>query len=766
MKKAGDNLLMFNQYLKEESEARVMIRGKSFNILLNLFIFFIFILLINISFISASQKYTLKVTGEHPFYVIDDIINEETNIINVNDDIDEVMQVGSDEESKNLVENKNEDKTNGIWKTADELKVGNFLLTEDGKKAKVTSLKKINEDAEVYNLEVDGVNTYYANDVLVHNKPVPNVCEIPNSQTRTALRINTLKLEYDPVSGTTRYVDDFENPIRIIDVNKEGQSYIMIIKNALGEIVFEKEVIAITDNAGTVMAVHDGENGRRIIMRKETDDLTYINEKGFTEPLLDNKGKPVIIYNKNWKVKLASGLSEPCSECGCSSDGSGARETVNRKLAETVRNPNSAQPMAETAAAHLARDNEWIIHVVLKKYRTVWGQIEINQVLYDELVQTGKSELMIAVLEWKPSDGDLTNYLFRRVGKVIRDNTSMNELIRMASRRRYACQFPELEDGKFEDFIKAKPLTLEGRVEIESCNPLDRLKLENEALLEKTYGGTWITIDVYQPHRRAEYFVTVLQNEKGVKKYILFNKCADEKIVFDNQDLELLNIDQQNIIKRYVLGDTYEEIGDFLGINDVTAKTRFLSGLNALKNLENIAAQAKQFAKERLGGEFSVIGIRYDNCGCGKSDFLVILKTHEKIVNPFEKPPEIEYRRKGGSKIIRVTEFNINEIGLTEIEKFIIRQKLNEMKKTPIYEQVVVLITAQGKKIIVNNRLYTYLTSHEIDALLAYVNGVAFNDIKTYMFDIGRKGSRLNCFTMMRAVNTAIEKIIELSQNQ
>ena len=67
---------------------------------------------------------------------------------------------------------KNEDGT-GEWKAASNLKAGDELLSEDGKKVKVSEVKveKLAEEITVYNLELDEVHTYYvAGGVLVHNR--------------------------------------------------------------------------------------------------------------------------------------------------------------------------------------------------------------------------------------------------------------------------------------------------------------------------------------------------------------------------------------------------------------------------------------------------------------------------------------------------------------------------------------------------------------------------------------------------------------------
>jgi hypothetical protein len=162
MKRKVKELSLIDDSLRSDEGARVCNSC--------LWILFILILLININFISAGEKYTLKVTEEHPFFVVDNIndFNEETDIINVNGDIINVMQVGNGGAGES--ENKGKKNANGIWKTAKELQIGDSLLTDNGKKAKITSVKEIEEDVEVYNLESAIYNDYIVEgDVIVHN---------------------------------------------------------------------------------------------------------------------------------------------------------------------------------------------------------------------------------------------------------------------------------------------------------------------------------------------------------------------------------------------------------------------------------------------------------------------------------------------------------------------------------------------------------------------------------------------------------------------
>ena len=61
----------------------------------------------------------------------------------------------------------------GIFREVRDLRVGDELQTlKDGKleKKTITSLKRIDEKTDVYNMTVDNTHTYFANDFAVHNK--------------------------------------------------------------------------------------------------------------------------------------------------------------------------------------------------------------------------------------------------------------------------------------------------------------------------------------------------------------------------------------------------------------------------------------------------------------------------------------------------------------------------------------------------------------------------------------------------------------------
>ena len=117
--KIEDKVLSYDSTLKKNVDAKVT----------NIFKF-----LRNDYFIikTNSSNEEIKVTGEHPFFVRDN------------------------------------------WVLVKDLKVGDELLSDTGKKTKIIEITPVhaNNPFEVYNLEVDGSHNYYANGMLVHNKPL------------------------------------------------------------------------------------------------------------------------------------------------------------------------------------------------------------------------------------------------------------------------------------------------------------------------------------------------------------------------------------------------------------------------------------------------------------------------------------------------------------------------------------------------------------------------------------------------------------------
>jgi len=59
---------------------------------------------------------------------------------------------------------------NGEWKHAGEIKIGDFLLTQDGVKERVITLKYVPEWLLVYNIELNNYHTFFAEGIYVHNE--------------------------------------------------------------------------------------------------------------------------------------------------------------------------------------------------------------------------------------------------------------------------------------------------------------------------------------------------------------------------------------------------------------------------------------------------------------------------------------------------------------------------------------------------------------------------------------------------------------------
>ncbi len=59
---------------------------------------------------------------------------------------------------------------NGIWKQAGEIDQGDILIDKNNDPITVESIEKIENLSTVYNLEIENYHTYYAEDILVHNK--------------------------------------------------------------------------------------------------------------------------------------------------------------------------------------------------------------------------------------------------------------------------------------------------------------------------------------------------------------------------------------------------------------------------------------------------------------------------------------------------------------------------------------------------------------------------------------------------------------------
>jgi len=62
---------------------------------------------------------------------------------------------------------------NGGWTSAGDVRVGDRLFSLNGEDVPVVSIEKIFSQVPTFNLEIGMYHTYFANHVLVHNKPLP-----------------------------------------------------------------------------------------------------------------------------------------------------------------------------------------------------------------------------------------------------------------------------------------------------------------------------------------------------------------------------------------------------------------------------------------------------------------------------------------------------------------------------------------------------------------------------------------------------------------
>jgi hypothetical protein len=61
-------------------------------------------------------------------------------------------------------------RTNGAWVSSEDIRVGDELWDERDELIRVQSIETVNRGVRVYNIEVEGTNTFFIDGVLVHNK--------------------------------------------------------------------------------------------------------------------------------------------------------------------------------------------------------------------------------------------------------------------------------------------------------------------------------------------------------------------------------------------------------------------------------------------------------------------------------------------------------------------------------------------------------------------------------------------------------------------
>jgi hypothetical protein len=103
----------------------------------------------------------------------------------------------------------------GEWIKAGELEVGDVLFTSDGKKARIITIEEIDEKVSVFNINVDGQSNFFANSILVHNKPLEN-------KLRTLDSVGDNKLDDAAVLLRREYSRDYWNKFnRGIEISEQ-----------------------------------------------------------------------------------------------------------------------------------------------------------------------------------------------------------------------------------------------------------------------------------------------------------------------------------------------------------------------------------------------------------------------------------------------------------------------------------------------------------------------------------------------------------------
>lgn len=145
----------------------------------------VILLMMNIS----AASYELKVTEEHPFYVVSGMSSVVSGATN-----DERATTDS-----------------GKWVSAKELNVGDNLITDNGKKAVITKITDVvlDEPIPVYNLEATPFNDYVMEgNVVVHNS---NIIDFQISVLIDKVNLETLsKQELNILDLATRHLEETE----------------------------------------------------------------------------------------------------------------------------------------------------------------------------------------------------------------------------------------------------------------------------------------------------------------------------------------------------------------------------------------------------------------------------------------------------------------------------------------------------------------------------------------------------------------------------
>jgi len=136
----------------------------------------------------------------------------------------------------------------GKWIPASALNVGDELITSSGQKVKIISIEDVSEPVEVYNLHVGWPNTFFVNDVLVHNKPVKN--NLINEFETSYEKYSVNKLQYEHDLETWKDFDGNEYPPYLSKVDENGRRYFIDYEEKFNDLIQSRpgSIIEVTSH--------------------------------------------------------------------------------------------------------------------------------------------------------------------------------------------------------------------------------------------------------------------------------------------------------------------------------------------------------------------------------------------------------------------------------------------------------------------------------------------------------------------------------------
>jgi hypothetical protein len=169
----------------------------------------------------------------------------------------------------------------GKWKQASELKISDKLMTKDKTNLPVYSISYVDEKTKVYNLEVENTENYFAEGILVHNKPP---CFAGDTQIRTpegSVAIKDLKIG-DVVLSYNEQTKELETTKVTETTEHLTDNYLIINKN-----------LKVTSNHRMLI------NGKwqEIGQAKIGDSLIGSNSQSKPISSIENVNEEIKVYN-------------------------------------------------------------------------------------------------------------------------------------------------------------------------------------------------------------------------------------------------------------------------------------------------------------------------------------------------------------------------------------------------------------------------------------------------------------------------------------